>query len=148
MLNASMVECHHRGLLCLRDDTRKGDGNAMRTLTYYVACSVDGFIAHEDGAHDAFFGRDTGFDFAGTLSAFDVVLMGRKTYELSRSLGHSTDPQKANYVFSRTMHASPDPNVKIVAENAIDLVRELKRGAGRGIWLCGGADLASTLFAE
>jgi dihydrofolate reductase len=120
----------------------------MRTLTYYVACSVDGFIAHEDGSHDAFFNRDTGFDFAATLSAFDVVLMGRKTYDLSRRSGHSTDPNKANYVFSRTMPSSPDPNVTIVAENMVELVRELKRAGGKGIWLCGGADIARTLFAE
>jgi dihydrofolate reductase len=126
----------------------KDEAAAMRKLTYYVACSVDGFIAHEDGLHDAFFGRDTGFDFTETLSAFDVVLMGRKTYELSRRLGHRTDPQKANYVFSRTMHESPDPNVEIIAENAVELVRELKQGTGKDIWLCGGADLATTLFAE
>jgi dihydrofolate reductase len=120
----------------------------MRRLIYYVACSVDGFIAHADGSHDAFFGRDTDFDFAATLSDYDVVLMGRKTYDLSRRLGHSTDSQKANYVFSRTMQASPDPNVEIIAENMVELVRELKQGEGKGIWLVGGADIASTLLAE
>lgn len=26
----------------------------MRKLTYYVACSVDGFIAQSNGAHDGF----------------------------------------------------------------------------------------------
>ena len=30
----------------------------------------------------------------------------------------------------------------------MERVRQLKDEAGRGIWLCGGADLASTLFAE
>ena len=28
--------------------------NNMRELTYYAACSVDGFIAHTDGSHDSF----------------------------------------------------------------------------------------------
>ncbi len=120
----------------------------MRKLTYYVACTVDGLIAHTDGSIDGFMGPETDFDFVGSLQAFDVVLMGRKTYELSRRLGHSTDPNKANYVFSRTMKESPDKNVVIVSEQAIDLVRALKRGAGKGIWLCGGAELATTLLAE
>ena len=120
----------------------------MRRLTYYVACSVDGFIAHADGSHDAFFDRDTDFNFVATLSDYDVLLMGRKTYDLSRRLGHSTDPQKANYVFSRTMQASPDPNVEIVAENMVQFVRELKQEKGKGIWLVGGADIATTLLVE
>ena len=120
----------------------------MRKLTYYVATTVDGFIAHTDGSIDGFMGSETDFDFEGSLQAFDVVLMGRKTYELSRRLGHSTDPNKANYVFSRTMKESLDKNVVIVSEQAIDLVRALKQGTGKDIWLCGGADLATTLFAE
>ncbi len=118
----------------------------MRKLIYYVAVSVDGFIAHEDGSHEAFYGRDTDFDFPGTLNAYDVLLMGRKTYELSRRLGHSTDPHKANYVFSRTLRASPDPNVEIFAGDIAALVRELKRAGGKGIWLVGGADIATTLL--
>src|SRR5215207_7844311 len=108
----------------------------MRKLTYYVACTVDGFIAHTHGSIEGFMGPETDFDFVASLQAFDVVLMGRKTYELSRRLGHSTDPNKADYVFSRTMKESPDKNVEIVSEQAIELVRELKRGTGKGIWLC------------
>jgi dihydrofolate reductase len=46
------------------------------------------------------------------------------------------------------MQASPDPNVKIVAENMVQLVRELKRQEGKGIWLVGGADIATTLLNE
>src|ERR1051326_416581 len=46
------------------------------------------------------------------------------------------------------MRTSPHANVQIIAENAVELVRALKRAPGKGIWLCGGADLATTLFAE
>ena len=121
----------------------------MRELKYYVACSVDGFIARPDGSVDELGGRDTDFDFVATLQAFDVVLMGRKTYELSLRLGHSTDPAKKNYVFSRTLKESPDKNVEIISEGAVELVRELKQeGAGKDIWLCGGAELATTLLEE
>ena len=120
----------------------------MRELKYYVACSVDGFIARPDGSVEELGGRDTDFDFVATLQAFDVVLMGRKTYELSLRLGHNTDPNKKNYVFSRTLKESPDKNVEIISEGAVELIRELKGGTGKDIWLCGGGELATTLLEE
>lgn len=120
----------------------------MKRIHYYVACSVDGFIENGSGGTDAFSGRDTEpFDFTATLAAYDVLLMGRKTFDYSRSLGHGTDPNKANYVFSRTMQTSPDKNVDVVSEDMIGFVRNLKLAIGKDIWIVGGADIASQLFA-
>jgi len=80
---------------------------------------------------------------------FDTVLMGRKTYEIGLKDG-VTSPYShmKQYVFSRSMQESPDEHVELISENAVDLVRYLKSEKGKGIWLCGGADLASTLFAH
>jgi dihydrofolate reductase len=120
----------------------------MQRVTYYVACSVDGFIAHNDGDVKAFYGRDSGFDFVGSLAAFDVLLMGRKTYDLSRRLGDATDPNKENYVFLQTLNESLDQNVDIISEDPAPFVKGLKSKAGKDIWLVGGAELATTLFKE
>ena len=140
----------------------------MQKLTYYVACSVDGFIAHLDGSHDGF-SQDSEY-FSDLFSAFpetvpshlrdamgisaenqwfDTVFMGRKTYEIGLKDG-VTSPYShmKQYVFSRSMQESPDENVELISENAVDLVRYLKSEKGKGIWLCGGADLAATLFAH
>jgi dihydrofolate reductase len=46
------------------------------------------------------------------------------------------------------MGQSPDPNVELVSKGIIAFVTELKKGAGKDIYLCGGADLAGRLFAE
>jgi dihydrofolate reductase len=144
-----------------------GGGN-MRELTYYVACSVDGYIAHTDGSHDGF-SQDSKY-LAGLFASFpetvpshlrdvmgihtenkefDVVLMGRKTYELGLKQG-ITNPYShmKQYLFSRSMEKSPDENVELVSKNAVELVTYLKGEAGKGIWLCGGADLATMLFAH
>ncbi|WP_264326075.1 dihydrofolate reductase family protein [Romeriopsis navalis] len=51
------------------------------------------------------------------------------------------------YVFSRSMAVSPDDKVELVSDNAIEFVSSLKQTTGKGIWLCGGANLASALFA-
>ncbi len=50
------------------------------------------------------------------------------------------------YVFSRTMDESPDEQVELVSENAVEVVSALKQETGKAIWLCGGAILAATLF--
>ena len=123
----------------------------MRRLRYHVATTVDGFIGHEDGSVGGFVMEgDHATEFLESLkNDYDVVLMGRKTYEFGLRLG-VTDPYPwlEQYVVSRTMERSPDPNVELVSEDVIDFVRDLKREAGKSIYLCGGADLATTLFAE
>jgi len=122
----------------------------VRKLRYHVACTLDGFIAHPDGSFGGFLAEgDHVADFLASYASYDTVLMGRKTYEVGLAVG-VTDPYPTMkpYVFSRTIERSPDPRVEIVAEGAGDLVRMLKDRPGKDIWLCGGAELAGSLFDE
>ncbi|MDV3353070.1 dihydrofolate reductase family protein [Leptothoe sp. ISB3NOV94-8A] len=140
----------------------------MRELTYYVACSLDGFIAHRDGSHDGF-SQDSEYltevftSFPETVPShlrdvmgvhaenkwFDVVLMGRKTYEIGLQEGVlSPYSHLKQYLFSRSMHASPHTDVVLVSEDIADTVRQLKQEEGKGIWLCGGGVLATALLSE
>ncbi len=138
----------------------------MRPLIYYVAATLDGFIAHEDGSFDGFpwddaFGAALFADFPETIPAhlhptersradnqlFDTVLMGRNTYEVGSKAGITSPyPTLDQYVFSRSMAESPDPQVQLVSENAAEVVRDLKQQSGKAVWLCGGGALAATLF--
>ncbi|MEO0843599.1 MAG: dihydrofolate reductase family protein [Cyanobacteria bacterium J06643_5] len=122
----------------------------MRKLKYYVACSVDGFIAREDGSFNDFVMEgEVVNDYIESFKLFDIVLMGRKTYEIGLSEGKTNPyPMMKSYVFSRSMKASPDENVELVSDNGIELVRSLKNESGKDIYLCGGANLATTLFSE
>ena len=148
----------------------------MRKLTYYVASSVDGFIAHEDGTWDGFLTEgehlvDLFADFPETIpnhlrdvlpehlrealgprgltKRFDAVLMGRATYKVGLDLGVTNPyPILKQYVFSRSMTESPDDEVELVRDDAVAVVRALKQEPGKGIWLCGGSRLAATLFSE
>ncbi|MEU4333840.1 dihydrofolate reductase family protein [Micromonospora lupini] len=140
----------------------------MRKLTYYIATSVDGFIAGPDGEFDFFafegdlaaailaeypetlptHAREPLGIASATNATFDTVLMGRATYEPALALG-VTSPYAhlRQYVFSRTL-AQRDPAVEIVAGDPAEFVRDLKRQDGLGIWLCGGATLAGHLVGE
>ena len=122
----------------------------MRSLKYYVACTVDGFIAHADGSVAGFnFEGEHVMDYIQSLDGFDTVLMGRKTYEFGLNLGVTNPyPTMDQYVLSRTMATSPDENVTLVSENIIEFVKALKNTEGKDIYLCGGGELAKTLLAE
>jgi dihydrofolate reductase len=121
----------------------------MRPLKYHVALTVDGFIGHEDGTVAGFSDQgDHVTDFLASFAGYGAVLMGRKTYEFGLKLGVTSPyPSMKQYVLSRSMKESPDPAVELVADDVVGFVRRLKEEDGKPIWLCGGAELASTLFA-
>jgi dihydrofolate reductase len=140
----------------------------MRKLIYYVACTVDGFIARKDGSFDCFLMEGEHYAdllayFPETFPAhfrdafgvhtpnqrFDSVLMGRATYEVGVNLGVTNPyPHLKQYLFSRTLLVSPDVDVELVSLEAVARVKELKRDSGKDIWLCGGSELATDLFSE
>jgi dihydrofolate reductase len=142
----------------------------MRKLVYYVASTLDGFIAGPDGSVDFIpFSPDSdlarliqteypetlptgyrqalGFDDAANRH-FDTVVMGRGTYEPALKEG-ITSPYRhlRQYVFSRSI-ASTDSTVSVVADDPERFVRGLKGEDGLDIWLCGGGDLAGVLWPE
>ncbi|MFC8246054.1 dihydrofolate reductase family protein [Streptomyces chartreusis] len=144
----------------------------MRKLTYFIACSIDGFIGDPSGDATSMY-RFVDEEFLDFLKAdhpetvstpgrralgfddlpnrrFDTVIQGRSSYDLALKEG-VTSPYAhlRQYVASRTLTESPDPQVEIVADDVVGKVRELKAEDGElGIYLCGGSQLAGVLFDE
>lgn len=143
----------------------------MRTLTYLVATSLDGFIAAADGGDPTGGVFPVGPDYldhlvthypetlpdkarqalgvTGPGTRFDTVLSGRRTYQVGLDAGVTNAyPHLRQIVFSRTLDRSPDPTVEVTADDPVARVRELKAAAGGGIWLVGGGGLAGALHDE
>ncbi|EFL23129.1 riboflavin biosynthesis, RibD domain-containing protein [Streptomyces himastatinicus ATCC 53653] len=146
----------------------------MRELVYYVAVSIDGYIAGPDGEYDFYPGGDEAQHAAymgwmnqrypetvptamrpacGLTDApnrhFDTVLMGLGAYRPGLDAGMpSPYAHLRQYVVSSTLGAAPDPAVTVVDGDPLALVRDLKREEGQDIWLCGGGRLAGTLLPE
>ncbi|MEU8846048.1 dihydrofolate reductase family protein [Streptomyces sp. NPDC048564] len=144
----------------------------MRKLTYFIACSIDGFIGDPSGDATSMYTfvdeefleflktehpetvstparRALGFDDLPNRR-FDTVIQGRSSYDLALKEG-LTSPyaHMRQYVASRTLTESPDPQVEIVSDDVVGRVRELKAEDGEfGIYLCGGAQLAGALLDE
>ena len=145
----------------------------MRKLTYFIACSLDGFIGDEHGDASAMLrfldaeymeflrtefpetvpthGRgQLGIDRDCANKRFDTIIQGRASYELALKMG-ITSPygHLREFVASRTLGTSPDPNVEIIADDLVGRVRALKaEEGGLDIYLCGGARVAGELLGE
>src|SRR3954469_14946961 len=97
----------------------------MREVLYRVAASVDGYIAGPNGEVD-WIVHDPAVDFAKIYESVDTVLLGRRTYELTRQPGAPPWPQAWQiYVFSRTLPLHY-PGVTVVASDAGALVAGLR----------------------
>ena len=138
----------------------------MRTLTYYVAATLDGFIAGPDG------GDPSGEDFMAVTPdlvefiathypetlpgpareamgltepgrVFDTVIEGRRSYEIGLAAGiDDSYPHLRHLVVSTTLGSAPAAAVEVVSGDPLARVRELKAEDGLGIWLVGGGRLA------
>ena len=143
----------------------------MRKLTYYVACSLDGFIGDPKGDATSMFSfldpEYMGFmatEYPETLPSpgreqlgidapnkhFDTVIQGLSSYRLALDIG-VTSPygHLREYVATRSLAESPDPNVELIADDLVGRIRELKaEDSPLGIWLCGGSTVAGELIEE
>jgi dihydrofolate reductase len=119
----------------------------MRKVTFGGANSLDNYIARVDDAVDWLLWSD---EAAAVMKDYwqriDTILLGRKTYEvgLRHSGGKNPYPNIKTYVFSRTLKEAE--GAQIVAENAVEFVRDLKNQNGGEICVMGGGDFAKTLF--
>lgn len=144
----------------------------MRKLVYYVAVTLDGFIAGPDGGDPSgaeFFpiapdliefivanypetlpgpARDA-MGITGPAQHFDTVIEGRASYDLGLAVGlDDAYPHLRHLVVSGTLGERTDLPVEIVASDPLARVRELKSEDGLDIWLVGGGTLAHALLPE
>jgi dihydrofolate reductase len=116
----------------------------MRRIRYQVACSLDGFIAGPGGEFD-WITRDPDIDFGALFAQFDTLLMGRRTYDVIRSMGLSFPGQRV-VVVSRTLQQEEHPDVLVLSDDIEHRITALRAEEGLDIWLYGGGELFSALL--
>ena len=117
----------------------------MRRLRYNVAMSLDGFIAGPNGEFD-WIVRDPAIDFGLIHAQFDTLLMGRKTFEVARSLNLETHPGERWIVVSHTLKPDEYPGITILNGEVAEAVASMKAQSGKDIWLMGGGILFRSLL--
>jgi len=120
-------------------------------ITYYVATSLDGFIAREDG--DVSWLDELSIDMADTgyddfFANIDGLVMGRNTYDFIFNYGSWPYEDKPSWVCtSRDLEALESANLKIV-KAADDAIKEAESNGLKHLWLVGGGKLASSYLEK
>ena len=129
----------------------------MRNLIFAINISLDGCVDHSKGVAD----DETHEYFTGLLHEVDLLVYGRKTYQLMvpfwpevaknqsmtkalNEFAKAFDSVK-KIVFSRTLDSAEDRNTRVVRTNLHDEILKLKQEEGKDI-LTGGVSLPSQLI--
>jgi dihydrofolate reductase len=119
----------------------------MRPIVYSLTASLDGYINRADGTLDWIstdLGMPTEEFFREKFSAFDAVIIGRKSYDTMRGMG--AYPGMKNYVVSRSIPPGQRDGFEFVSGDLKAWVEKLKNAPGKKIWLSGGGELAQSFL--
>lgn len=116
----------------------------MSKIKLYIASSIDGFIAREDGSLDWLFAlpnpNKIDHGYKAFLDTIDTVIMGRSTYE--EVLGFGVEWP---YAHCRTFIVTTDSNYEVKTENtdilseiSTEKISEIRKQSQKNTWVIGG----------
>lgn len=130
--------------------------NKKRKLISQIMVSLDGFIEDPDGEINWHNVDEEYNEYAsGLLNSADAILFGRRTYQLMADYWQTpnaflNDPviarlmnQLPKIVFSKTLEKIEWQNSRLVKENIVKEITQLKRQQGHDLVILGSADLTS-----
>ncbi|GAA5057171.1 dihydrofolate reductase family protein [Nocardia callitridis] len=136
----------------------------MGSVTLWMQMSLDGFAEGPDQAiHWPVVDEELCESFLDELRAADMFLYGRKTYEIMASFWPTADVDPAisqfyvefarcwkqvpKLVFSRELR-SAGWNTRVVGEEMVEEITELRERSDRNMVLFGGAEIASEFITH
>lgn len=115
-----------------------------RKIILYIAESLDGFIAKEDGDISwlSIADRtDEDYGYNDFINTVDTVIMGRKTYEKVLSFGiEFPHKDKKCFVLSNTMKGN-EHNIEFYNGDISELIERLREEKGKNIFIDGGSEV-------
>lgn len=124
----------------------------MRKVILYIAMSMDGYIAKNNGDVSWLGGDGSNPEAMGSYPLFyetiDTVIMGWNTYhQIMTELSPGSNPYegKISYVFTHKQKENR-PDTVFVNEDVFKFILALKNQPGKNIWICGGANIVWQLM--
>jgi dihydrofolate reductase len=134
-----------------------GGFQSMKTQ-YFVASTLDGFIATESDSLDWLFplGSLQESSYPTFIADVGALAMGSSTYEwilrnadtVAAEAGSAWPYTQPTWIFSsRSLPVVPGANIRFVSGNVADVVGEMRAAAKeKNIWVVGGGDLAGQFY--
>ena len=123
----------------------------MLEVIYYVASSVDGYIATVDGGVDwlsRFHVSDEDHGAGKLHASIDALLLGSHSYEFALKLGQWPSPDKPSWVFTKRDLRILHPSITLTSQAPSEVVDDLIKRGFRKAWLMGGGKLAASFHAS
>lgn len=124
----------------------------MKKVILFIAMSLDGYIADENGNIDWLMGDKSGENidtYSNFVKGIDTILMGYNTYRKVLELSPNDWVYKDFKTFvitSRKLKSTE--KIEFVNENPSNLVNKLKLCKGKNIWICGGASIVNQILVD
>jgi dihydrofolate reductase len=123
----------------------------MVEVIYYVASSLDGYIATVDHGVDwlsRFHTSDEDHGATKLHASIDALLLGSHTYEFALKLGYWPSPDKPSWVFTKRALPILHPSITLTSQFPGEVMEHLTKRGIRKAWLMGGGKLAASFHAE
>ncbi len=124
----------------------------MQTVSvYFVAASLDGYIADTRGGVDwlaPFESESDAGDYAEFYSAIDGLIMGSRTYKKILRFGNWPYANKPCWVCSKRDLVATRPEIKVTSGSPLAVIEEIQALGLQRIWLVGGGQLAAAFRAQ
>lgn len=126
----------------------------MTLIKLFIASTLDGFIAREDGSIDWLTGMPnpggTDHGYHEFLQSIDTLIMGRKTYDEVLGFGIPWPyPDQMTYVVTMDNgFKTGSPATEIIHAINGETIQKLKLASRKNIWLVGGGEVITAFLNE
>ena len=118
----------------------------MTKVVVYIASSLDGYIAREDGEID-WLPETTESGYDAFYNSIDTVIMGKTTYDQVLTFGEYPYKDKKSIVFTRNFTQNKDESIEFVSDVG-KFVKDGFLSAGENIWLVGGTQIIASFLNQ
>ncbi|MDU1892547.1 MAG: dihydrofolate reductase family protein [Dysgonomonas sp.] len=122
----------------------------MKKIKLYIAASIDGYIARNNGSIDWLTDypilENFDYGYKEFYNSVDTIIMGGKSYRAMLRISEEwMYSDKLTYVVSKHSYQN-EQHVHFISMNVTETITNLQKEKGKDIWLFGGGEIISLLL--